>query len=840
MQGLAGVAPAEFLAAGQEPLLKLEIWVGGAWVNLCDLGGENYVQDISISLGGASMTPSPVEGTWSATILNREGVFHPDHPTSAYKDYLKTERRVKISVGAMYGGVPVYWPRIIGYMDVPVFTAPDMNVSISGGDYMKRLKETELRRPTNYWGSSQAYDSIASDGLIGAEIYVQHDAMDTADDGGAGFNNIGTWVDTNCDFASFDVGAGGIFFVGRAINQGPAPVRLNNPNVGAAVEGARYQVKFKHRIVGGTGLISVRVRILQASGICTDIRYWPTDDWKEETFEFLALDTGAIEWRFALGTIDHDLRLDDFSIMTYVPYWDRYYELPGAATGPYYVTLDSGAGAIPCWQGEGDEDWKYVADAEAGPEPPAHPAKIVYFNLNKSVPDGADLGGNNLVIYYFTATPLEDVVARLLWQAGVCDPTTDAPYANEAAAKARMVAQAEYVDPAVDVDMVWFEPGTNCLDAIKKVCERCDYRFYFKYDGAPVFRPKPTWGGADFTFTDPKQIATISTYQDENEIKNRVVIKGLKQSDTVSKEETMPSYLTGEESDAVSIAAYGERTLTIDNYLFQTQGAIDAMKASILAARKDPKWYRSLEIPFKPVPLELGDSLQWEEHLSPTLDITRTGIIRDIKIDNFNTTYKCEIVPIFLDDFKDAARNPSWTDEPNNGTIVEADDVLTLAIANGVHGDFWGATTDGPVCTIGLDNSKNYVITTKLNSFIVNNKIRAGLYITDLVAGTNGISFNRMRRDEAPARDGLTILDMNADELAYVAITTLPIWLKVIIIGSGAGSTMRFYYSTNGADWIYVHTAENETWDKVGLLVWNWGAWSAVSAPFEFFRIDMF
>jgi len=105
----------------------------------------------------------------------------------------------------------------------------------------------------------------------------------------------------------------------------------------------------------------------------------------------------------------------------------------------------------------------------------------------------------------------------------------------------------------------------------------------------------------------------------------------------------MPSQLRGEAHDNASITAYGERTLTISNHLFQTQAAIDAMCASLLAEYKDPKWYTDLEMHFLPVPLELGDNIQWEEQLSPTQDITQTGIIRDIKIDNFNVTYKCEL-----------------------------------------------------------------------------------------------------------------------------------------------------------------------------------------------------
>jgi len=650
MQGLAGVLPAEFRAAGQQPLLKLEIWVGAAWINLNNLGGKNYVQDISISLGGASMTPRPVEGTWNATIFNKDGVFHPDHPTSLYKDYLKTERRVRISVGAMYGGVPVYWPRIIGYMDVPKFSAPDMNVAISGGDYMKRLRETELRRPNNYWGDEEPYDSIDSEGRVGVELYADNDAMNPADDGAPPYNNVANWVTTGgCTFVH-QLLAGPYFYVGKYVSITNWSY-VRHPAVCNVVAGTRYVCTFRAKRVVGTSVANVWVAQDVGGTLtpCPALIEIGNDAWTNYTFYFTGIVNGPLIFTLNVILGGQQFRIDQISIHAYTPYWKRYYELNGGfatpATGPYYVTLDSGAGAIPCWQGEGDEDWKYDADLEAGPDPPAHPAKIVYFNLNKIVPRGGVgtvPGADNLVIYYFTATSVVDVIARLLWQAGVCDPTTDEPYASENAAKTRIEAQAPiYVDPAIDIDKVWFEAGTNCLNAIKKICERCNYRFYFDYDGYPIFRPKPTWVGVDFTFTDPKHIATISTYQDQNEIKNRIIIKGIKQADAWNKEETMPSYLTGEASDGASILAYGERTMTINNHLFQTQVLLDAMCVTLKDEYHEPKWYSDLEIPFNPVPLELGDNIQWEEMLSPTLDITQEGIIRDIKIDGFSVTYKC-------------------------------------------------------------------------------------------------------------------------------------------------------------------------------------------------------
>ena len=384
--------------------------------------------------------------------------------------------------------------------------------------------------------------------------------------------------------------------------------------------------------------------------------------------------------------------------------------------------------------------------------------------------------------------------------------------------------------------------GESALTAIKMICERADYKFYFKYDGTPVFKPAAD-GAVVFAFTEEKHIASARNYQDYSEIWNRIIIEGKKQADPVNLEETLSSELRGEAADdeeGGSIDTYGERTKTIKNHLFQDQTDLDAMCASLLAKYKDPKWYADVEVPFNLVPLELGDKITWVERLSPTARITQAGIIRDIKISTFNTIYKCEIVPpIFYDDFEDGIRAPEWTDVENNGTIVEADGVLRLAIADGVHGDFWGGLTDAPVCTVDiLDTTKCLEIITKINSYEVTNKTRVGLYITDSVDGTHGIFFARGRNDTTPT-NGLGINDMNVGELAYVDETTLPIWLRIRTSGSqGAGSILYFDYSTDGYTWTNLHVQEDESWSKAGLLVKNWADdWSAVSAPFEFFRI---
>ena len=632
MQAIAPVIDAQLLAPGQQPLMTVEIYVAPAWVNLCNLDGKNYVKDVSVSLGGASMTPNPVGGSWSVDIANENGIFHPQHPTSAYNAYLQTERLTRISIGATYGGVDYYWQRIIGHMNIPEFNASDFSVRISGGDYMKRLEETEIRFPDNYWGDSENFTSIASDGIIGAELYDETDAMTIFPDE---VNDIPVaWVEENCIFGTIaDTPAGSAgTWSGRVTGQGPIPVGIHNLDVITAVAGESYQVRFWHRIVGGTGVNSIKVNIRQASGFCYQQRYWPTDDWTEETFQFTALDNGAVRWGFRLSPIDCDLRLDDFSIRGYRFYYERYYDIADALEqGPYRVTLDTGAGAEDVWQAEEDEGWWYE-------EATGH----VFFDINKVV-----AGGEPMVIYYYMTTPIEEMLADLLYQAGVPD-INGVLYANSAAVLAAIVDPATgYIDPNVDIHKAWFKPGTTYLDAVKKICERCDYRFYFRYDGTPIFRPKPGPHAADFTLTDPKHHQTVKTYQDQNEIRNIIAIEGLKQTSHINREETVSSQFKGELADdgvGGSIELYGERTLTIDNHLFQDQPDLDQMCIDLLAEYKLPKWYADLKIPFNPVPLEFGDNIKWEERLSPTLNITPSpeGIIRDIKIDNYSATYKSE------------------------------------------------------------------------------------------------------------------------------------------------------------------------------------------------------
>ena len=89
MQSITPVTSAQLLDQAQAPpLIKFEIYCCAGWKNLSDWAGENYVKSVSISLAGAKVSPEPIAGTCSATLIDEESIFHPDHPTSLLVGWL--------------------------------------------------------------------------------------------------------------------------------------------------------------------------------------------------------------------------------------------------------------------------------------------------------------------------------------------------------------------------------------------------------------------------------------------------------------------------------------------------------------------------------------------------------------------------------------------------------------------------------------------------------------------------------------------------------------------------------------------------------------------------------
>jgi hypothetical protein len=841
MQSLGTVTTAQLKASVQVPLMKFEIWYGGAWVNLCSLGGKNYLEGFSVSLGGATMTPDPVAGTWSATIDNPDGRFFPANTGGAYYDYFTTGRKVRISTGGTFSGSDKYWNRLVGVMDSPKFTLNPSKVELQGMDYCRYLEDYKLRLPNNYWGNVTTISTIGPVEADGTEIYAEADACEigageannvtnwaaagaaavsSAADAGGGstyvmkilfgtgavvktYSTAGsfTWtcppgvtsIQVQCwgagggggASASFwcDGGGGGAYSKSTAItvvpgtiytiqvgsggakdfsggdsyfinkttilakggqagasgaasgtkslggaaasgvgdtkysggrggystlageggagggssagtasngnngspdnggnqggNGGGAPTgggaggkggdtgnhgingstpggggggaglnwsisggsgaagkvilsytgandtdSIYNSNVGAVVANTMYKVAFKYKCVTGPGSLTAGAYIGttqqdgQAGGL-TAAAY--TAGW----FYFVASDSGNLQLNFDISgaSTGTEFRVDVISVkpVITITYTHRY-DLPAECTGVYYAVMDG----EPIYYGEDPYGWFYDATYN---QFVFHPGRAV------------QAGTNNLVVYYHTAQTPVNVVADLLVAVGL--------YAQQSDALAAM----SYTETGIVIDRVWFEAGTSVLDAIRLICERCDYRFYFKYDGTPSFNPKPTAdapGNEDAALLE-YHIADPTYYEDSAEVWNVVTIEGESIAQPLGTEQTMAPNYKGTISDITSIAAYGDRTKSIQNHLFQSDAICLSMATAMLALYKDPKKYLDFNARINVYPIELGDTLSTTVLLSAhddyaPLKLALRGVVRDIKLSGVDATYKLEMV----------------------------------------------------------------------------------------------------------------------------------------------------------------------------------------------------
>lgn len=653
MQSIAPLTTAQLLGKVQKMLYRFEILDDSSnWIDLCGLGGKSYLKSISLQLGGAGVTPDPIAATWSAEIHNKDGIFHPAHPTSAYKTYFRVGRKVRISIGAKYGATTKYWQRLIGWMDEPKFNHSSRSVSLSGSDYMTKLTDTTLKQPNNYWGTTETFSSVATAEVYGSEMYAEADVLDIAGEA----DNITNWTMTGSCFSKLtDSGGGSTYVAVIEKPNGATSCWAYNTNIGSVTQGKTYEVSFKWKSGGGSHTLTANLysydaglgkQIALAQGLTSAGTTWHTCVMHGD-----ATQTGTAGLEFKVDGASAGVagfRIDQVSIREVTSRTNTAHAMPLTCNGVYFVTYDAGDGngPLPMWYGDDNRGWYFDAAN-----------KVWHFDDKFWVVDGT----NNIVVYYFTSQSLVNVVADILAK-GPDDSTGGVGlYANRAAALAAM----SYTDPAVTIPKVWFEDGATGLEAVKQVCERVNYRFWLAYDGTPTFQPAPTAGSPALDLTSWGHLAELSDYQDLTEIRNAVTIQGIERGAFSTAEDKVTSRLTSTATDGTSISAYLERDETITNNLFQDQISLDAATAARKAAFKDPKWYAELTLAYCPVPIELGDTITWRMRLSERygwplyaeaiygeatynnaeVEMTRTGIVRDIQIDGGQATYKVELVP---------------------------------------------------------------------------------------------------------------------------------------------------------------------------------------------------
>jgi hypothetical protein len=400
---------------------------------------RDYLESVSISLGGAGMDPAPIAGTWGATLDNKDGLFHPFHPTSPYKNLLRLGREVRISVGGNYGGVDYYWQRLIGFMDSPRFNHGSHTVELNGMDYMKLLADTKIREseavsetefgsgsasasvpsgPTvgdvsayyhgpSHWGERITFDSHASPGGTGGEIYAEADACEI----GAGeADNVTNWTATGGAVTSEGPAQESDYMLQFVRDlDGPTEQYAQDTDVGSITAGAQYTLSLWARVTSLNGAYAVLLAQQSVGGTIQTLGQKIMSDgadWVQYSFIITAATTGELRLKLRTGgsfALTGDIvELDEISVRLYDPTSWMMYDMPPNCNGPYFVTLDG----EPLWQGDADgkNAWHYD---EAG--------RTFYLSEGMTV----NAGVNNLHVYYYTTQVVENVLADLLVHAGL-------------------------------------------------------------------------------------------------------------------------------------------------------------------------------------------------------------------------------------------------------------------------------------------------------------------------------------------------------------------------------------------------------------------------------------
>lgn len=203
----------------------------------------------------------------------------------------------------------------------------------------------------------------------------------------------------------------------------------------------------------------------------------------------------------------------------------------------------------------------------------------------------------------------------------------------------------------------------------------------------------------------------------------------------------------------------------------------------------------------------------------------------------------------FLDNFDDDERHWGWFDDAKNGSIVEAGELLTLSIANTVNGRICdGSVNNGPRCLLG-DPGAPFEVKVKLNSYTVNDRTHAGIFITTKSSDANALYwyFFGRAKDSGQPVDGLAT--WNGNWIQFNAITTMPIYLRfrIVVLGLDVSARCEAAYSIDDIsytllDTFYLNNLGSEYLYNmiVGIFVRNGchsATYNAIAAPFEWFKM---
>ena len=194
---------------------------------------------------------------------------------------------------------------------------------------------------------------------------------------------------------------------------------------------------------------------------------------------------------------------------------------------------------------------------------------------------------------------------------------------------------------------------------------------------------------------------------------------------------------------------------------------------------------------------------------------------------------------IFLDEFNDESLHWAWRAHNTNAgkTITEAAGILTIAATAGTNADYWTGTNNAPKVITGLRGFPCEIIT-KINEMTVPGSTGAGMFVGYDAIGSGGssIAFFLMYTTQFG-------IGVNGTPLDAIDHFGFPVWLRLRLIDPAAGSRggrIIFGYSMDGVTYTDLYTYDAYIYElkSCGLFIKNWGAFPAISAPFEFFKIN--
>ena len=617
MMDLQGVGVRDFFSPVVRGRYKVEVLGERGWVDISD-----YVINVSVEVRENGRGVEPVAGRWRIEIWDEENRFNPLNPEA--ERLIEMGRGVRISEVLKIGEEEYEWLIMSGVMDEPRYDVGGGKIEIGGMDYTQRLADCVLSGKEASWGDVAEFESVESPGVAGAEQYEESDACRI---GEAEVKSVGDWVAVNARASLNAVDGGnnsnyaikltttesGVFRTMGCENEGIVNlsggveyvIKVDFMNV---LKGGTYQGKLIFYDGSDNRIDEIELNILNALN----------DMWQSYQKKIKPVSDVALKIKLYLYGINYaegeEFYLDNISVKLYdSTSWTRY-NMPEDCEGVYWVELDGEAVAMGDEGGKGG--WHYDPDGKA-----------FYFSEDMYIP-----GGKELLIYYYKEMALSDVLADLLVRAGL--------YEDRAEALEDMI----FEEPGVSVGRVYFDDGVSGLEAIRRICERVNYRFYFSADGRPVFKPYERWKGESGELCSV-DMSGVKIWQDINGIKNRVVIEGeeMMVEDVAPKSVRRLRY-EGEYVDEESVSNYGEKAWRINNILFQSVESAEEMAEVYGELYSDPCWWIELDCGYCGLPVEVGDVYRLQIKLISGLEVDKFVRVSGWNINNMMMRLSCEVV----------------------------------------------------------------------------------------------------------------------------------------------------------------------------------------------------